>query len=214
MGTTYYVRAYATNAIGTSYGANQSFTTLSSPQVQTAVAVLIGTQVWKDNNLNIANYRNGEAITYAENATQWINANALGQGAYMYLKYASADGGATYGKLYNWYAVNDTRGLAPAGYHIPTVSEWTTLTSGRAYAGLKSTSTDWGASFANSNNNLVITGRSNTNIGNNWTGFNALPGGNIQENGGNSNTGSGWFWTADAATTNKRADGGNGEKPW
>ena len=197
-GTTYYVRAYATNAIGTSYGANESFTTLSTPPSQTTV--LIGTQRWTDKNLNVANYRNGDAITYASNATQWAAANALGQGAYMYLLYASGDGGATYGKLYNWYAVNDSRGLAPEGYHIPTESEWTTLTSGRAYAELKSNTTDWGASFANSNNNLVITGRINTYIGNNSTGFNALPGGNIADNGSNLNTGSGWFWTADAAT--------------
>ena len=197
-GTTYFVRAYATNAIGTSYGTAQSFTTLSTPLAQTTV--LIGTQRWTDKNLNVANYRNGDAITYAANAAQWASANAAGEGAYTYLKFASGDGGATYGKLYNWYAVNDSRGLAPNGYHIPTRAEWTTLRGTQPGNGktLKSNTNDWSASFNNVNNFITYipdANYSNYN-GTNSTGFNALPGGSLFPNGTNGNYGSASFWTA------------------
>ena len=197
-GTTYYVRVYATNAIGTSYGANQSFTTLSTPPSQTTV--LIGTQRWTDKHLNVANYRNGEAITYAANATEWAAANAAGVGAYTYLKYASGDGGATYGKLYNWYAVNSSKGLAPVGYHVPTVAEWITLRNTQPLNGttLKSNTNDWSASFNNVNNFITYipdANYSNYN-GTNSTGFNALPGGSIFPNGTNGNYGSSSLWTA------------------
>jgi uncharacterized protein (TIGR02145 family) len=190
-GTVYYVRAYATNAIGTSYGAAQSFTTLSTPVAQTSV--LIGTQRWTDKNLNVANYRNGDAITYAADAAQWAAANSRGEGAYTYLKFASGDAGATYGKLYNWYAVNDARGLAPSGYHIPTQAEWTTLRGTQPGNGttLKSSTTDWSGTFSNVNNNIVVTTNptySNYN-GTNSTGFNALPGGSVFPNGTNGNYG-------------------------
>ena len=203
VGTTYFVRAYATNAIGTSYGAAQSFTTLSTP-IQTAV--LIGTQVWTDKNLNVANYRNGDPITYASNATQWAAANTSGVGAYTYLKFASGDGGATYGKLYNWYAVNDARGLAPTGYHIPTQAEWTTLRGTQPGNGttLKSSTTDWWGTFNNVNNNIVVTinpSYSSYN-GNNSTGFNALPGGSQFNTGSNGNFGTASFWTSTPDATN------------
>jgi uncharacterized protein (TIGR02145 family) len=206
-GTTYYVRAYATNAIGTSYGAAQSFTTLSTPVAQTSV--LIGTQRWTDKNLNVANYRNGDAITYAADAAQWAAANSRGEGAYTYLKFASGDAGATYGKLYNWYAVNDARGLAPSGYHIPTQAEWTTLRGTQPGNGttLKSSTTDWSGEFSNVNNNIRVTTNpsySNYN-GTNSTGFNALPGGSVFPNGTNGNYGTASYWTStiDAVTNTK-----------
>ena len=178
-GTTYYVRAYATNAIGTSYGTAQSFTTLSTPPSQTTV--LIGTQTWTDKNLNVANYRNGDAITYAANATQWNAATNAGIGAWSYYNW-DAENGLIYGKLYNWFAVNDSRGIAPAGYHIPTAAEYTTLASNSA-SSLKSTSSEWGIVF-----------------GTNTTGFTGLPGGNnnITPNNQFEDKGtSGWFWTSD-----------------
>jgi len=203
MGTTYYARAYATNAIGTSYGAVQSFTTIATA-VQTAV--LIGTQVWTDKNLNVANYRNGDPITFAANSTEWNNANIAGEGAYTYLRFASGDGGARYGKLYNWFAVNDSRGLAPVGYHIPTLAEWTTLRNTQPYNGttLKSNTNDWSASFNNVNNNLTVVPDVNYSLynGNNSSGFNALPGGSIFPNGTNGNYGSASFWTATADVSN------------
>lgn len=83
-------------------------------------SVTIGTQVWTKLNLDVAHYRNGDPIPLVSDPTAWQN---LTTGAYCEYN----NGTTGYGKLYNWYAVNDPRGLAPAGYHIPSSAEWTTL---------------------------------------------------------------------------------------
>ncbi len=80
-------------------------------------------QTWTKSNLNVSKYRNGDVIPQVTDFQQWKN---LTTGAWCYFDNDPANG-AIYGKLYNWYAVNDPRGLAPAGYHIPSVVEWTTL---------------------------------------------------------------------------------------
>jgi len=87
--------------------------------------IAIGTQTWTTKNLDVAIYRNGDSIPEAKDNTAWAN---LTTGAWCYYANNTANG-TTYGKLYNWYAVNDPRGLAPNGYHIPTDEEWTTLTT-------------------------------------------------------------------------------------
>lgn len=86
--------------------------------------VSIGTQVWMTKNLNVSRYRNGDIIPQVTNSTQWAS---LTTGAWCFYANNTANG-TVYGKLYNWYAVNDPRGLAPIGYHIPTDGEWTSLT--------------------------------------------------------------------------------------
>jgi uncharacterized protein (TIGR02145 family) len=159
-GTVYFARAYATTQLGTAYGADVSFTTeqvTTSPDV-----VTIGTQVWQSKNLDVVTYRNGDIIPQVTDRSAW---GQLTTGAWCWYANNSANG-TTYGRLYNWYAVNDPRGLAPAGYHIPTEAEWTTLTNflgGASVAGgkMKST-TNW----------------QNPNIGaTNSSGFMGLPGG-------------------------------------
>ena len=86
--------------------------------------IVIGTQQWMSENLDVVTYRNGEIIPQVTDATAWA---ALTTGAWCYYNNDAANG-AIYGKLYNWYAVNDSRGLAPQGWHIPNDAEWTTLT--------------------------------------------------------------------------------------
>jgi uncharacterized protein (TIGR02145 family) len=81
-------------------------------------------ELWMDKNLDVNRYRNGDPIPKVTDPTAW---EALTTGAYCYYNNDSATYAATYGKLYNWYAVNDPRGLAPAGWHIPSDAEWTTL---------------------------------------------------------------------------------------
>jgi len=87
--------------------------------------VTIGTQVWATINLDVVTYRNGDVIPQVTDATAWA---ALTTGAWCYYNNDAANG-TIYGKLYNWYAVNDSRGLAPQGWHVPTNAEWTTLTT-------------------------------------------------------------------------------------
>lgn len=84
----------------------------------------IGTQLWTCKNLDVTTYRNGDPIPEVTDPTAWA---ALTTGAWCYYDNDPANN-AIYGKLYNWYAVNDPRGLAPTGYHVPSDTEWTTLT--------------------------------------------------------------------------------------
>jgi uncharacterized protein (TIGR02145 family) len=87
--------------------------------------VKIGKQVWTIENLNVSKYRNGDVIPQVQDKGEWAT---LKTGAWCY--YENKDeNGTTYGKLYNWFAVNDPRGLAPEGFHIPSDKEWKTLTT-------------------------------------------------------------------------------------
>ena len=92
-----------------------------------AQTVTIGTQVWMTKNLDVATFRNGDPIPQAKTDEEWEKAGENEQPAWCYYNNDPANG-AKYGKLYNWYAVNDSRGLAPSGYHIPSDAEWTRLT--------------------------------------------------------------------------------------
>ena len=117
--TTYYVRAYATNSAGTAYGNEEVFTTIAD-------FVMVGSQRWSAKNLTVDTYRNGDPIPFATNDADWINYAATNTGAYRYYN-DDPSTEATYGKWYNSHAMQDGRLLAPSGYHIPTVYEYTYL---------------------------------------------------------------------------------------
>jgi len=146
--------------------------------------ITIGNQTWSSKNLDIATYRNGDPIPEVQDKTAWANLNT---GAWCY--YANnTSNGIIYGKLYNWYAVNDPRGLAPIGFHIPSDSEWTTLTTylgGEPTAGGKMK--EAGTSHWSSPN----TGATNS------SGFTGLPGGKRIYNGDFSDIGAfGSWWSS------------------
>lgn len=77
-------------------------------------------QTWMQKNLDVSHYRNGDVIPQVTDPATWTN---LTTGAWCYYNNDPALG-AVYGKLYNWYAVNDSRGLAPSGWHVPSESDW------------------------------------------------------------------------------------------
>jgi uncharacterized protein (TIGR02145 family) len=85
--------------------------------------ILICNQVWMGCNLDVDTYRNGDPIPEVTDPTEWAN---LKTGAWCYYNNFPALG-RTYGRLYNWYAVTDPRGLAPKGWHIPKDAEWAEL---------------------------------------------------------------------------------------
>jgi uncharacterized protein (TIGR02145 family) len=85
--------------------------------------IKIGSQVWLQKNLAVSHYQNGDKIPQVKDPAKW---GALTTGAWCWYNNDSATG-AIYGKLYNWYAVNDPRGLAPTGWHVPGNAEWDTL---------------------------------------------------------------------------------------
>ena len=117
----------------------------------------IGTQVWTTKNLDVSTYKNGDAIPQVQDKEEWAN---LSTGAWCYYENDTSNG-TTYGKLYNWYAVNDPRGLAPAGFHIPSDAEWTVLTDylgGAAAAGTKMKSSAGWVSNGNGTNSSGFAG--------------------------------------------------------
>ena len=123
--------------------------------------IKIGDQTWTSKNLDLDTYRNGDEIPQVKDKEEWAN---LTTGAWCYYE-NDATNGTTYGKLYNWYAVNDPRGLAPKGYHIPTDAEWTILIN---YLG----GVDSAESEMKSTSNWKEDGN-----GRNTSGFAGLPGG-------------------------------------
>lgn len=85
--------------------------------------VTIGTQEWLKGNLKVTHYRNGDPIPNVTDGTAW---KTLTTGAYC--DYSNKqEYSSTYGKLYNFYTVIDSRNLCPTGWHVPTSTEWTTL---------------------------------------------------------------------------------------
>jgi uncharacterized protein (TIGR02145 family) len=156
--------------------------------------VKIGTQIWMSKNLDVSTYRNGDPIQYARTLEQWVDAARKGEGAWCYYDHDPKNG-AIYGKLYNWYAVNDSRGLSPAGYHLPTDLEWSLLSEnlgGEEIAGFKMKSTSGWANGGNGDNN---------------SGFNGLPGGFCNSNGNLGNiTGYGYFWSSSENSTRVNKD--------
>lgn len=152
--------------------------------------VTIGKQVWMSQNLNVDKFRNGDPIPQAKTSAEFKEAGKNEQPAWCYYdSITSVKNGRfvyttikRYGKLYNWYAVNDTRGLAPAGWHIPTDLEWTVLTDylgGDSVAGTQMKSPRGWAKNGN---------------GSNTSGFSGLPGGACDNNGYCEGSGSSGYW--------------------
>jgi len=95
----------------------------TNPSNNSSTTVTIGKQIWMTKNLNVDHYRNGDSIPEVRDLRKW---DTLTSGAWSY--YENSDSlGNIYGKFYNWFAVNDPRGLSPVGFHIPSVNEWDTL---------------------------------------------------------------------------------------
>lgn len=81
---------------------------------------------WMAENLNVSHYRNGDPVTHAASHQEWIEANENKEGAWCYYE-NDPENGQKFGKLYNWFAVTDPRGLAPEGWHVPSRDEWRDL---------------------------------------------------------------------------------------
>lgn len=143
--------------------------------------VRIGDQWWMVENLKVTHYRNGDPITNVTGGLEWVQLEQLTTGAYC--NYNNDENNvATYARLYNWYAIDDSRNIAPEGWHVPSDTEWQILVDylgGVAVAGgkMKETgTTHWMSPNTDATNE---------------SGFFALPGGHrssdflgIQRHGG------------------------------
>jgi uncharacterized protein (TIGR02145 family) len=147
------------------------------------VPVKIGNQLWSNKNLDVSAFRNGDKIIESKNDAEWNNAQEKGLPTWRYLE-DKKENGLKYGKLYNFYAVTDARGLAPVGYKVATKQDWQTLAdyiNDPSLAGAKLKSK---------------TGWKELN-GTDDYGFNALPAGNVGMRGGFYGIGgAACFWTS------------------
>jgi uncharacterized protein (TIGR02145 family) len=140
--STYYLRAYAINGVGTGYGNELilktytgSISDIDGNQYHT---VTIGTQLWMAENLKTTKYQNGAQV----GTTTPAQLNITGESTPKYQWAAGADENniPTYGRLYTWYAITDDRNICPLGWHIPTTGEWDILSNylgGESVAGSK-----------------------------------------------------------------------------
>ena len=160
--------------------------------------VTIGDQWWMAENLKVTHYRNGESIPNVTDNSEWSN---LTTGAYGEYDNSSANV-ATYGRLYNWYAVDDSRNIAPEGWHVPTDTEWKQL---EMFLGMSQSEAD------ESGRRGMDEGSQLADVAALWTdgalennpafgssGFGALPGGyRSYVNGSFTNQGGGgYFWSS------------------
>jgi uncharacterized protein (TIGR02145 family) len=157
--------------------------------------IVIGTQQWMRENLDVSFFRNGDPIPYISDpvifkdrttpAWTWYDGNAAN--------------GEIYGKLYNWYAVNDSRGLCPTGWHVPTSAEWSTLSTTLdpnpdatlSLAGVYMKS----ARYISPNTPIWDQG-DGPNTGTNLSGFTGLPGGMVDISGSFGMGNHGYWWTS------------------
>ena len=189
-GTTYYLRAYSTNIVGTGYGSNEiTFKTYNSNAIQDVESnyyniVTIGSQVWLAGNLKTTSYNDGTSIPPETDDAAWA---ALSTPGYCWYN-NDITNKSVYGALYNWYAVN-TGNLCPTAWHVPSDDEWTMLetyltNNGYGFGGdgndiAKSISATSGWDVSS-----VIGSVGNDQASNNSSGFNALPGGTRYLDGG------------------------------
>jgi uncharacterized protein (TIGR02145 family) len=200
--TTYYVRAYATNSAGTSYGTQVSFVTdpinVSDNDGNVYTVIRIGTQVWMKENLKTTKYRNGDLIETTTPATLDILSEVTPK--YQWAYDGDESNIAIYGRLYTWYAATDSRNICPTGWHLPTYPEWETLIA-------SASPENWNAA----GDKLKEAGTTHwlgPNAGaTNESGFTALPGGSRYSDRFNEIGYNGYWWTTlegysmDAATS-------------
>lgn len=137
----YYVRAWAENAAGTSFGSQVAFRTLEADEFDYGritdidnnvyKTILIGGREWMAENLRVRRYRNGEPILTNVSDTDWENERIGAYRIYPHEELAGVESEEevvkAYGMLYNWFTVGDIRGLCPDGWSVPGVQDWSDL---------------------------------------------------------------------------------------
>jgi uncharacterized protein (TIGR02145 family) len=186
--STFYLRAYATNSAGTAYGREINFTTSAASASVTDIdgnvynTITIGNQLWMQQNLKTTKYSNGDLIGTTVYASFDLDKSNEIRPKYHWAYNGMESNIALYGRLYTWYTVVDSRNICPVGWHVPSDSEWTTLTgyltnngygydgSGDKIAKSLAATSGWGESGTAGNVGC-------DQASNNRSGFAALPGG-------------------------------------
>ncbi len=156
-------------------------------------SVTIGSQVWMKNNLDVKTYKNGDEISQVVSnisTPSWASYGTNATSAWTYNNY-DANNNDAYGKLYNWYAVNDNRGICPVSWHIPSEDEWLEL------ANFSSTDVSIRGKYLKEVG-TTHWATSSSALATNTTGFSALGGGYMGGSGSSSGslTYYGYFWSS------------------
>ena len=222
-GTIYYVRAYASNSVGTAYGNEQLFITakalstinygiITDIENNSYKTVTIGNQTWMAENLKVTKFNDGSTISDVIGKGIFFN-NGLGT-VYTINNTTNTDTINTYGRLYDWYAVR-TGKLCPKGWHVPSDNEWIILQTylienGYNYEG-STTGNNIAKSLASTKgwdlSSYIGTIGNNPSL-NNKSGFSALPAGYCNENGLGGGVGQRAFWWS------SNSIGGSEAAPW
>ena len=123
----YYIRAYATNSVGTTYGDIQSFTLWLNVQDEPINdidgnkynTIRIGDQIWMQENLRVTKFQNGTSLKPLSYPGNWTDINSSG--------YYTIVDNPSFGYIYNGFVIIDNQNICPPGWHVPTISEWNTL---------------------------------------------------------------------------------------
>lgn len=174
--TTYHYRVKAVNSFGTAYSDDMTFVTkLIDVDDNIYNTVTIGSQIWMKENLKTTRYRNGDLIGTTAQSTMDITTVTAP-------KYQWLHTIVDYGRLYTYYAITDSRNVCPAGWHIPTDAEWTTLTdylsnNGYGYGGNPNYIAKSLAATSGYTNDPAPGNVGNDQASNNSSGFTGYPGG-------------------------------------
>ncbi len=145
--------------------------------------ITIGEQVWMSKNLDVTQFSDGSEILHATSKAAWVEACENMQPAWCYYNF-DASLGSKYGKLYNWYAVSEPRHIAPAGWRVPTESDWAQL--------IETVDYDSGSKKLKS-----TAGWDGYTDGENTSGFNAKPSGVVNSDGSFEGKGTtAMYWTS------------------
>jgi uncharacterized protein (TIGR02145 family) len=170
--------------------------------------VVIGKQAWMAENLNVDKFRNGDMIYEIKPGLKskrackkWKKLGNKGTPACCYY-YNYPENGEEFGRLYNWFAVNDKRNIAPEGWHVPTDEEWKELETHLGMSQEVLDTKDWHGTDEG-NKMKAKKGWSKDGNGTNKSGFTALPGGVCTNLGIFAYMGEAtYFWSATENNTN------------
>jgi uncharacterized protein (TIGR02145 family) len=204
--TTYFFRSYATNSFGTSYGQQKILNTANLPPSIIDIdgnnykTVVIGSQTWMAENLKTTRYRDGTSIPYVLDNFTW---ESLSSGAWSYLNHDNTFN-SIYGKLYNWFACVDQRGLCPVGWHVPTDNDWNIVTIFLDPLADTTCSFCVSSQVAGGKMKAVSSLWPSPNEGaTNQSGFTGLPGGGRSPEGSFFGPGGGFWWSSTESSSEK-----------
>ncbi|MFZ2341040.1 MAG: fibrobacter succinogenes major paralogous domain-containing protein [Bacteroidales bacterium] len=200
MGTTYYVRAYAENSAGTSYGDQVTFNTLlRDADDNLYVVVRIGSALWMAENLATTTFRNDTPIPTDFTGTEWALLTGPG---YCWYDDNEARNKPLYGALYNWFAASNAN-LCPDGWQVPTDAQYRDLEMALGMSQTDAELRGWRGD--DEGTQMKSTTGWTTSNGTNSSGFNAMPGGFRYYDGGPFfHAGDiAYFWTRDEDTVNR-----------